>query len=112
MTVTAWKRGDVVRLKSGGPKMTIDGGVHEKLEGFLQYGVSCRWFDGLESRRDVFHSEALKAVRYKPKGLPNEFERAAFARSKIEGIRMFRNRTGLPLKDCKDRLEAAATRTK
>ncbi len=37
-----WYLGDVVRLKSGGPLMTITGFTCNEKENFL----SCKWFDG------------------------------------------------------------------
>lgn len=46
--------GDLVRLKSGGPVMTVDGyapGSSGKL--------SCVWFEGSEHKRAAFRPEAL-----------------------------------------------------
>ena len=51
-----FKAGDVVQLKSGGPKMTIreienwDGGPR----------AWCKWFHGNDSKEDVFPLVALK----------------------------------------------------
>lgn len=44
--------GDVVRLKAGGPKMTV-----EAVEG---QNVDCVWFDGVKVFRDTFPARALE----------------------------------------------------
>lgn len=52
----SFKAGDVVRLKSGGPKMTItaiDG------NGGMQKAI-CAWFDGPRKIEDAFALEALE----------------------------------------------------
>ena len=52
------KVGDVVRLKSGGPNMTIRevGDVYGKLT------VWCSWFAGKEFRQESFPAEAVELV--------------------------------------------------
>ncbi len=56
MRMTEFKVGDVVRLKSGGPPMTI---VYIDNEFSTQ--LSCRWFvEGHEVRHDQFPPAALK----------------------------------------------------
>lgn len=50
-----FKIGDVVRLKSGGPKMTVD-----SLKG--KDTVQCRWFEDKQVRSAEFSSESLKKV--------------------------------------------------
>ena len=54
------KAGDVVELKSGGPRMTVESGgpsPKEESEGC----VCCIWFDDGEClQRAVFHAECLK----------------------------------------------------
>lgn len=45
--------GDVVRLKSGGPRMVVDS---EQYTGSLY----CRWFDGSKTLESVFPQKALK----------------------------------------------------
>lgn len=49
-----WKKGDVVRLKTGGPRMTID-------EILATSGkVNCVWFDDDHKvQREVFDSQSL-----------------------------------------------------
>lgn len=48
-----WKNGDTVRLKSGGPVMTIvDFSTFQK-------GHVCEWFVGNELKREVFPADAL-----------------------------------------------------
>ncbi len=54
-----WKLGDVVRLKSGGPKMTV-----EKKLSSTTGEVSCAWFNEKEKdvQRDIFRREVLEEV--------------------------------------------------
>jgi uncharacterized protein YodC (DUF2158 family) len=47
-----FKEGDVVTLKSGGPKMTVF-----KID---SVDVWCEWFDGNEHKRDYFTNSVLK----------------------------------------------------
>ena len=54
MTMTNFKTGDVVRLKSGSPKMT----VHTSDTG----AVSCQWFDrNGKTQKDSFPPDMLEA---------------------------------------------------
>ncbi|SMC86862.1 YodC family protein [Chryseobacterium sp. YR221] len=48
------KKGDVVKLKSGGPKMTVKGQGGP-------YWV-CSWFDDLELKEGVFSAEQLEIL--------------------------------------------------
>ncbi len=48
--------GDVVHLKSGGPKMTVEH-VDEKYD-----LVTCVWFENSELKRDSFNSGALEKI--------------------------------------------------
>jgi uncharacterized protein YodC (DUF2158 family) len=50
------KVGDVVKLKSGGPAMTVEV-VTKATEGHL---VRCVWFDGAEAKRGTFPAAALE----------------------------------------------------
>jgi len=45
--------GTVVQLKSGGPRMTVQGIVAESK------CVICKWFDGRQSRSEAFHENSL-----------------------------------------------------
>lgn len=56
------KIGDVVRLKSGGPKMTVDGQV-STVRGAPSGRWYCVWFDGTERRSGEFASEAVEAYQ-------------------------------------------------
>ncbi len=50
-----WKSGNVVMLKSGGPRMTV-----EELDEDDEW--QCVWFVGGKTQRDAFPPRALKAV--------------------------------------------------
>jgi len=52
--------GDVVKLKSGGPKMTVAQVAEQPVD------VFCYWFDGGTNKSDYFCKEALEPVE-KPK---------------------------------------------
>ena len=52
---TAFKAGDVVELKSGGPKMTV---AYQHGGGALQ----CNWFDGSTKKAGSFNPDMLKLV--------------------------------------------------
>lgn len=47
------KPGDVVRLKSGGPPMTVGAPVTTTV-------YECHWFDGMELRTARFHQDSLE----------------------------------------------------
>jgi uncharacterized protein YodC (DUF2158 family) len=50
-----FSKGDVVEMKSGGPRMTVvdvEGGGT----------VHCAWFDGSDQRKDSFDAETLKSA--------------------------------------------------
>lgn len=50
------KKGDVVQLKSGGPKMTV-----EKIEPWNgEQRAWCLWFDGKKKTNGVFSLESLE----------------------------------------------------
>lgn len=61
------KKGDVVVLKSGGPKMTIEGignyGMTEK------YGALCIWFDKTKKYEEVFDLDTLEPYKPSPIGV-------------------------------------------
>lgn len=64
--------GDIVRLKSGGPKMTVtriirkrEGFIDEamtKMKGLSAGDVVCTWFDGEEKKESGFAADALEKV--------------------------------------------------
>jgi uncharacterized protein YodC (DUF2158 family) len=56
--------GDVVRLKSGGPKMTVENVVFDTAED--NYSVDCVWFDDAnELQEETFVGETLQLVETK-----------------------------------------------
>lgn len=52
--VMSFQVGDVVQLKSGGPRMTVETTDPE--------GIRCVWFDNADSKLAMFPAEALKAL--------------------------------------------------
>ena len=58
-----WKPGDVVRLKSGGPKMTVE--QYDNTGNYPLWGVRCVWFSGVYHvqnvclMRECFHEDDL-----------------------------------------------------
>jgi uncharacterized protein YodC (DUF2158 family) len=60
----AFNVGDLVQLKSGGPKMTV-----EKLEGSE---VSCVWFDGTNPKYGIFPVNTLK-IYESPQGKSSSY---------------------------------------
>lgn len=55
-----FKKGDIVRLKSGGPEMTI-----EKIGQYntSQEKAQCTWFDDKELKSHIFVLESLEKIR-------------------------------------------------
>jgi uncharacterized protein YodC (DUF2158 family) len=53
--------GDVVQLRSGGPKMTVHSLVSDG-------DVVCQWFESNEVHRENFPKEALQKVKQIPAG--------------------------------------------
>jgi uncharacterized protein YodC (DUF2158 family) len=66
MSDIQFKAGDVVRLKSGGPKMTVTQIGERALIGGL--AVWCVWFDGQKKFEDTFTPEALEVADDSPRG--------------------------------------------
>lgn len=52
------EEGDIVMLKSGGPKMTVTG----EAEGDFLDKVECQWFDGGKSHCSTFSPKSLIKV--------------------------------------------------
>jgi uncharacterized protein YodC (DUF2158 family) len=50
-----YKTGDIVRLKSGGPSMTV-----EEITGMLQDHLECHWFAGDKLNFGIFHLDAVE----------------------------------------------------
>jgi uncharacterized protein YodC (DUF2158 family) len=59
----AFKIGDVVRLKSGGPDMVI-----QEIDEVNGTAV-CRWFDGKKDKREEFVLETLELAKPKAMGV-------------------------------------------
>ena len=61
---TEWKHGDVVVLKSGGPKMTITDTVeHNGLARLKRPLFTCAWFSGSDVKEHNFDADALEAFK-------------------------------------------------
>lgn len=69
-----FKSGDVVRLKSGGPKMTVS--TYKKITPFkgqpydTDTEVICEWFDGNTPYDRIFHQDSLEKVTETAPPLP------------------------------------------
>lgn len=67
--------GDVVKLKSGGPEMTIRYNVdsYQTPGTSLAYGAHCQWYDESSSyfRTDIFHPNQLEKVEKEENETPN-----------------------------------------
>ena len=49
--------GDVVTLRSGGPKMTVNG--------YMEFGeVHCQWFEGNELKKGFFAEDSLAVLKH------------------------------------------------
>ena len=55
------QKGDVVQLKSGGPKMTVED-VDKYSLGAIKDEALCKWFDGEVLKEGVFALSSLKKV--------------------------------------------------
>lgn len=54
-----WKSGDLVKLKSGGPLMTVDGKNKHAEDGY-----NCSWFDKEDKRnQEVFKADTLEEAK-------------------------------------------------
>jgi uncharacterized protein YodC (DUF2158 family) len=54
------KAGDVVRLKSGGPDMTVQDTGDYLMSGGTGNDAKCVWFDGKKRMIDIFAIEGLE----------------------------------------------------
>jgi uncharacterized protein YodC (DUF2158 family) len=54
-----WKEGEVVRLKSGGPKMIVDRVVHYSDDSTSVY---CVWFDDNKKQECTFPPSGLEKI--------------------------------------------------
>lgn len=55
--------GDTVRLKSGGPLMTVHDIGDYGLSGGPNPGLLCVWFDGFKRAEQVFHPKTVDLER-------------------------------------------------
>jgi uncharacterized protein YodC (DUF2158 family) len=56
--VDVFNKGDVVRVKSGGPKMTV-ADMGDYTGGFM---ILCVWFEGNKKFQDTFYPSVLEKV--------------------------------------------------
>ena len=64
-----FNKGDTVRLKSGGPLMTVTDLGNYAPKG-PENGVKCVWFDGKRREEALFDSDALKISDNKVRFVP------------------------------------------
>jgi uncharacterized protein YodC (DUF2158 family) len=76
--MTAFNKGDVVQLKSGGPIMTVAELGDFTYGGGPEHGVKCIWFDRGRQEHALFDSAVLK--HYKEEG--GSFEAVAVFRDR------------------------------
>lgn len=57
-----FKRGDVVRLNSGGPDMTVNGAHPISAIGEQYESLECMWFDQVHLHHGNFASDAVRKV--------------------------------------------------
>ncbi len=55
-----FQSGDLVKLKSGGPSMTVES-YHSPM-GVVTEQVYCSWFVNGEKRKEIFHEDAVEKV--------------------------------------------------
>jgi uncharacterized protein YodC (DUF2158 family) len=63
MAAKNFKVGDIVRLKSGGPDMSIS----SVTAGMTQNMVHCVWFAGKKNEGAIFHPDVLEPAQSKEK---------------------------------------------
>lgn len=67
MLAQKYKAGDVVELKSGGPKMTVSGYVTSNgLNEFAK--VFCQWFVGTKLEKERFSEDSLQLCELEDQG--------------------------------------------
>jgi uncharacterized protein YodC (DUF2158 family) len=62
MAEKKWKTGDVVMLKSGGPRMTVRGYDEDReIDGEIHKEVICQWIDGKKPQVERYLEAQLMA---------------------------------------------------
>lgn len=57
------KKGSIVQLKSGGPKMTVEGFQWNPMKGkYDEDKVICSWFVKYDKKQDTFERAALELI--------------------------------------------------
>ncbi len=62
-----FKVGTVVKLKSGGPDMTVKEHIHS-MNNQPTYKYRCQWFAGKKLEEGIFPGDSLEQVTSEPKG--------------------------------------------
>ncbi|WP_233343589.1 YodC family protein [Burkholderia cepacia] len=58
--MSAFQKGDVVVLKSGGPLMTVSEIGNYSMSAGVENGVLCVWFEKSDAKEKVFDAAVLK----------------------------------------------------
>lgn len=58
-----FKKGDIVKLKSGGPKMVVEGFRMNIFNSTIDYEqVQCTWFNNDEKKTEFFDSNVIEVI--------------------------------------------------
>lgn len=58
-----FNNGDLVQLKSGGPKMVVDSMHTPQFGDDTRTQYRCKWFSGAKHNSETFHADALQSYQ-------------------------------------------------